>query len=84
MRGGRLPAPLVHLWITTSIDPLPAFRLPRHHPRPGLRPHCRCWWHDCIQLLPVNPAFEPITLEPEGVSDLTIIGELVAQLTMPN
>ena len=42
------------------------------------------WRHSSVQLLPVNPAFEPITLEPEDVSDLTIIGELVAQLTMPN
>jgi len=25
----------------------------------------------------VNPAFEPITLEPEDASDLTIVGEFV-------
>ena len=33
------------------------------------------WRHSSIQLLPVNPAFEPITLEPEDASDLTIVGE---------
>jgi phage repressor protein C with HTH and peptisase S24 domain len=35
------------------------------------------WRHDRIQLLPVNPAFEPITLEPEDAADLTIVGEFV-------
>ena len=34
------------------------------------------WRHDRIQLLPLNPAFEPITLEPEDAGDLTIVGEL--------
>jgi SOS-response transcriptional repressor LexA len=33
------------------------------------------WRHDRIQLLPLNPAFEPITLEPEDAEDLTIVGE---------
>jgi SOS-response transcriptional repressor LexA len=35
------------------------------------------WRHDRIQLLPVNPEFEPITLEPEDAGDLTIVGEFV-------
>jgi SOS-response transcriptional repressor LexA len=35
------------------------------------------WRHDRIQLLPVNPAFEPITLEPEDADALTIVGEYV-------
>jgi len=35
------------------------------------------WRHSSIQLLPLNPAFEPITLEPEDASDLTIVGEFV-------
>jgi SOS-response transcriptional repressor LexA len=35
------------------------------------------WRHDRIQLLPLNPLFEPITLEPEDASDLTIVGEFV-------
>ena len=38
------------------------------------------WRHDRIQLLPVNPAFEPITLEPEDAGDLMIVGELVLQI----
>jgi SOS-response transcriptional repressor LexA len=33
------------------------------------------WRHDRIQLLPLNPAFEPITLEPEDAGDLIIVGE---------
>jgi len=33
------------------------------------------WRHDRIQLLPVNPAFEPITLELEDAADLMIVGE---------
>ena len=33
------------------------------------------WRHDRIQLLPVNPAFEPIEIEPEAAGDLTIVGE---------
>lgn len=35
------------------------------------------WQHDRIQLLPLNPAFEPITLEPEDAGDLMIVGEFV-------
>jgi hypothetical protein len=27
--------------------------------------------------LPLNPAFEPMTLEPEDAGDLTIVGEFV-------
>jgi SOS-response transcriptional repressor LexA len=27
--------------------------------------------------LPLNPAFEPITLEPEDAGDLMIVGEFV-------
>jgi SOS-response transcriptional repressor LexA len=38
------------------------------------------WRHDRIQLLPVNPAFEPITLEPEEASDLLVAGEFVKSL----
>ncbi len=35
------------------------------------------WRHNRIQLVPLNPAFEPITLEPEDVGNLTIVGELL-------
>jgi len=35
------------------------------------------WRHSSIQLLPLNPAFEPITLEPEAAADLTLVGEFV-------
>ena len=35
------------------------------------------WRHDSIQLLPLNPAFEPISLEPEDAADLMIVGEFV-------
>jgi SOS-response transcriptional repressor LexA len=38
------------------------------------------WRHNRIQLVPLNPAFEPITLEPEDVDDLTIVGELLRPL----
>jgi SOS-response transcriptional repressor LexA len=31
--------------------------------------------HDRIQLLPLNPAFEPITLEPEDAENLMVVGE---------
>jgi SOS-response transcriptional repressor LexA len=41
------------------------------------------WRHDRIQLLPVNPAFEPITLESEGTDDLMIVGEHLGQCTAP-
>jgi SOS-response transcriptional repressor LexA len=33
------------------------------------------WRYSSIQLLPLNPAFEPITLEPEDADALTIVGE---------
>jgi SOS-response transcriptional repressor LexA len=32
------------------------------------------WRHSAIQLLPMNPAFEPITLDPDDAGDLTIVG----------
>jgi len=40
------------------------------------------WRHDRIQLLPVNPAFEPIEIEAERSADLVIIGEF-SRLTTP-
>jgi SOS-response transcriptional repressor LexA len=36
------------------------------------------WRHDRIQLLPVNPAFEPLEIEPEDTGDLFIVGEHVS------
>jgi SOS-response transcriptional repressor LexA len=36
------------------------------------------WRHDRIQLLPVNPAFEPIEIEPAEVDALWVIGTLQA------
>jgi superfamily II DNA or RNA helicase/diadenosine tetraphosphate (Ap4A) HIT family hydrolase/HKD family nuclease/SOS-response transcriptional repressor LexA len=33
------------------------------------------WRHDRIQLLPLNPAFEPIEIEAEAAGDLIIVGE---------
>jgi SOS-response transcriptional repressor LexA len=38
------------------------------------------WRHDRIQLLPLNPAFEPIEIDPEAAEDLTIVAELVVPL----
>jgi len=35
------------------------------------------WRHERIQLLPVNPAFEPIEIEAEAAGDLMIVGEYV-------
>jgi len=39
------------------------------------------WRHDRIQLLPVNPAFEPIEIERESSADLVIIGEFSRPIT---
>jgi SOS-response transcriptional repressor LexA len=36
------------------------------------------WRHDRIQLLPLNPAFEPIEIEPEEAGDLMIVGEYLS------
>ncbi len=33
------------------------------------------WRYERIQLLPLNPAFEPIVLELDDAGDLTIVGE---------
>ena len=38
------------------------------------------WRHDRIQLLPVNPAFEPIEIEPEEAGDLMIVGEFLSPI----
>ncbi len=39
------------------------------------------WRHSSIQLLPLNPAFESITLEPEDSDALAIVGEFVRVTT---
>jgi phage repressor protein C with HTH and peptisase S24 domain len=39
------------------------------------------WRHDCIQLLPVNPAFAPIEIEPEDASNLMIVGEYATAIS---
>jgi SOS-response transcriptional repressor LexA len=38
------------------------------------------WRHDRIQLLPLNPAFEPITLEPDDAGDLMILAEYACKI----
>jgi len=38
------------------------------------------WRHDRIQLLPVNPAFKPIVIEPEDAGDLMIVGEFLTRI----
>jgi SOS-response transcriptional repressor LexA len=35
------------------------------------------WRHDRIQLLPVNPAFELIEINPEDSGDLIVVGGLI-------
>jgi superfamily II DNA or RNA helicase/diadenosine tetraphosphate (Ap4A) HIT family hydrolase/HKD family nuclease/SOS-response transcriptional repressor LexA len=40
------------------------------------------WRHDRIQLLPVNPAFEPIEIEAENAEDLVIVGEYVCRVSL--
>lgn len=40
------------------------------------------WRHDRIQLLPLNPAFEPIEIEPEEAEDLLIVGEYVCGVSL--
>jgi phage repressor protein C with HTH and peptisase S24 domain len=35
------------------------------------------WRHDRIQLLPLNPAFKPITLEPEDAVDVVVVAEMM-------
>jgi SOS-response transcriptional repressor LexA len=35
------------------------------------------WRHDRIQLLPLNPAYKPIEIEPEDAGELRIVAELV-------
>jgi hypothetical protein len=38
--------------------------------------------HDRIQLLPLNPAFEPITLEPDDAGNLIAVGEWLGRVLM--
>jgi hypothetical protein len=39
--------------------------------------------HDRIQLLPLNPEFEPITLEPEAAGDLAVVGAFSTVVMRP-
>jgi SOS-response transcriptional repressor LexA len=41
------------------------------------------WRHDRIQLLPVNPVFEPIAVAPEDAFAMMIVGELLQAFTTP-
>jgi len=36
------------------------------------------WRHTSLQVLPVNPAFEPIEIEPEAAADVVLVGEFSA------
>ena len=36
------------------------------------------WRHSRIQLLPLNPAFEPIEIEADVAADVVIVGEFAA------
>ncbi|MGB8853527.1 MAG: DEAD/DEAH box helicase family protein [Pirellulales bacterium] len=38
------------------------------------------WRHDRIQLVPLNPAFEPIEIEAEDAGDLMIVGEYLSSI----
>lgn len=38
------------------------------------------WTHDRIQLLPLNPEFQPIEVTPEEASEMVVVGEFVALL----
>ncbi|HLZ17599.1 MAG TPA: S24 family peptidase [Cyclobacteriaceae bacterium] len=38
------------------------------------------WKHTRIQLLPINPEFKPIEINPENVDDIQIIAEFVTVL----
>ncbi len=40
------------------------------------------WRHDRIQLLPENPAFEPIEIEPDQVGEVMIVGELSSSISI--
>ncbi|MEX0641273.1 MAG: hypothetical protein WD468_01155, partial [Pirellulales bacterium] len=42
------------------------------------------WRHSSIQLLPVNPAFETIRLEPEDAGGVTVIAALANVLRNQN
>jgi len=39
------------------------------------------WRHDRIQLLPVNPAFEPIEIEASEAGDLMVVGEYLSPIS---
>jgi hypothetical protein len=66
----------LHKTINTTASWLPSS--PPHPPPPASPPTTADGWrHDRIQLLPLNPAFKPITLEPEDTDALTIVGEFV-------
>ncbi len=52
-------------------------RQPVHHQEIPLREGRHGWRHDRIQLLPVNPTFDMISLRPDIIADPTIIAECV-------
>jgi hypothetical protein len=41
------------------------------------------WRHARIQLLPLNPSFEPIEIEAEEAGDIVIVGELSQTVQFP-
>lgn len=38
------------------------------------------WKHEKIELMPLNPDYDPITVEPQDASEMMIVGEFVTVL----
>ena len=38
------------------------------------------WHHDQIQLLPLNPTYAPITIEPDEAPEMVVVGEWVSSV----
>jgi SOS-response transcriptional repressor LexA len=41
------------------------------------------WQHDQIQLLPLNPTYGPITIEPAEAPEMVVVGEWVSSVAEP-
>jgi SOS-response transcriptional repressor LexA len=38
------------------------------------------WQHDQIQLLPLNPTYDPITIEPDEAPEMVVVGEWISSV----
>ncbi|MFN9720472.1 MAG: DEAD/DEAH box helicase family protein [Planctomycetota bacterium] len=78
-RNGRL----LLIQCQTHFDPEDGGRLTVKRYRSSKAPTSDGWTHECVELQPLNPAFQSIQITGDNTADLRVIGEFVRVLEIP-